>query len=495
MKCEECGKKNATYALPEDKTFVYCFEHKTKTMIHIHTKKCAGMDDGKPCMKRPNYGLAGTKKAIYCKKHKEPDMIDVKSIRCAEEGCDKQPNFNSPEEKRALYCIQHAKDGMVDVKNQKCLEKDCRSQPAYGFKGHKILYCTKHKKEGMIDLKNVYCRECSTIASFGTIEGKPEYCATHKKPDMVIVRSAIICSDEGCCKQATYGEVGGKVSHCSEHAFPGMVDLRHNKCEHPDGCDLNPSFGFEGDKARFCWQHKETNMLYLVCKRCDEDGCNGRAIYNFDRGMKPAFCRQHAKPTMINVVCRVCKLCPTQVCNDKYKGYCLRCFVYTFPDESVARHYRVKERHVHDFLSEHYGNTIFTYNKTIDGGCSKRRPDWFFECLSHTVIVECNENQHDCYLLSCEIQRRNELYIDLAYRPMIMIFFNPDGFINKEGKKVQSSFKYNNLGLPVINDEKDWQQRLNALKGQIDHHIKNVPTEALTIVELFYDETVEMTTT
>ena len=485
MKCEKCDNQKATYAFPEDMKVVYCSEHKTKGMIHIYSKKCAGEDDGVACTKRPTYGLVGTKKGIYCKKHKEPEMIDVTNLNCAEDGCTKQPCFNLPGLK-ALYCGSHIKPGMVDVKNQQCLEDGCPLQPAYGFKGKKPTYCTSHKKDGMIDLKNIYCQKCDTIASYGITAGKPKYCADHKKPGMIHVR-AVLCSEEGCTKQATYGDKGGKISHCSTHASPDMVDLHHDKCEHHEGCRLNPSFGYSGEKARFCAAHLLDGMVNVVSKNCEVKNCTKRAYYNY-QDLNPCFCRRHMKPDMINVTSPCCKLCPTQVRNDKYEGYCLRCFIYTFPDVKISRHYRIKERHVHDFLEKHY-ITKFTYNKAIDGGCSMKQPDWFFECLTHSVIVECDENQHETYQTTCEIQRINDLYTDLGDRSIVFIRFNPDEYTDKDGNKVQSSFKYHDkLDVPVIRDEKEWDKRLTALKDKIDHHIAHVPTETMTTSYLFYDE-------
>lgn len=487
MKCEKCDNQKATYALPEDREHVYCSEHKTKEMIHIYTKKCAGKDDGLPCTKRPTYGLVGTKKGIYCKKHKEPEMIDVTNLKCAEDGCTKQPCFNLHGLK-ALYCGSHIKPGMVDVKNQQCLEDGCPLQPAYGFKGKKPIYCSSHKKDGMMDLKNIYCNECDTIASYGKPGGKPEYCLEHSSDGMMYVRAAVICLEEGCTKQASYGEEDGKLSHCSEHASPGMIDLHHSKCEHPSGCPRNPSFGFPREKARFCVSHMLEGMVNVVSKSCEVQDCPERARYNF-QGLNPCFCRRHMTPTMINVANPYCKLCHnTQVGNDKYKGYCLRCFIYTFPDVKISRHYRIKERHVHDFLEKHY-NTKFIYNKPIDGGCSMKQPDWFFECLTHSVIVECDENKHSSYETTCEIQRINDLYTDLGDRPIVFIRFNPDEYMDKNGDKVKSSFKYHDkLDVPVIRNEKEWNNRLNALKNKIDHHIAHVPTEKVITSYLFYDE-------
>jgi EsV-1-7 cysteine-rich motif len=484
MKCKECGKDNATYALPGEKIF-FCGKHKTKDMLNIYAKKCAGNDDGEPCSKRPTYGNVH-RKPVYCKKHKEPDMVDVMNVRCVEEGCTKQPNFNLPG-KKAMYCKGHASADMVDVKNQQCSQEGCILQPAYGFKGKKQVYCVSHKEDGMIDLKNIWCGKCDTIASYGLPGGKPVFCVNHMTTDMINVRYTP-CLHEGCMKQPSYGHpVGGKITHCSEHASPEMVDMLHQKCAHPQGCLKNPSFNIDGKTPRFCAGHAQPDMVNVLEKRCEVDGCMKRARFNYE-GMLTAFCREHAMSSMIDLVTRRCKMCPTTVSNDKYKGYCLRCFIHTFPNIKISRRYKIKERRIHDFLEEQYGGTSFTNVKTIDGGCSRRRPDWFFECFSHTIIVECDENQHEAYDTTCEVQRINELYTDLAYRPIVFIRFNPDEYTDSRGSKIESSFKYHSkLDVPVIRYEPEWRARLKALKEQIDYHKTHVPTEPVRVVSMFFD--------
>lgn len=36
-------------------------------------------------------------------------------------------------------------------------------------------------------------------------------------------------------------------------------------------------------------------------------------------------------------------LCDVHPSNKNYEGYCLRCFIYTFPDKPVLRNYKIKE--------------------------------------------------------------------------------------------------------------------------------------------------------
>jgi uncharacterized C2H2 Zn-finger protein len=179
--------------------------------------------------------------------------------------------------------------------------------------------------------------------------------------------------------------------------------------------------------------------------------------------------------------------CTTQAKVPKYKGYCFYCFVHLFPDEPIVRNWKVKEQHVNDFIVEQYPDKDFTYNRSIKGGCSRKIPDWFFECLTHSVIVENDENQHTDY--SCENKRNMMLFQDLGNRPIVFIRFNPDSYIDEDNNKVQSSFKYHeSLGVPIIRDKDEWNNRLYKLKDILDFHLYNIPDKEVTVVNLFYDK-------
>jgi hypothetical protein len=179
--------------------------------------------------------------------------------------------------------------------------------------------------------------------------------------------------------------------------------------------------------------------------------------------------------------------CTTQVTKPKYKGYCFYCFVHLFPDEPIIRNWKVKEQHVHDFILEKYPDRDFVYNKSIKGGCSRKIPDWFFECLTHSIVVENDENQHVSY--SCENKRNMELFQDLGNRPIVFIRFNPDSYIDENDNKIESSFRYHGtIGVPFIRDKDEWNNRLNKLKETLDFHLVNIPEKEVTVVNLFYDQ-------
>ena len=59
-------------------------------------------------------------------------------------------------------------------------------------------------------------------------------------------------------------------------------------------------------------------------------------------------------------------------------------------------------------------------------GCSKKRPDVYFDLNKHCVIVEIDEHQHNTYGESCECARINEIVNGIGGKSVIIIRYNPD---------------------------------------------------------------------
>jgi len=173
---------------------------------------------------------------------------------------------------------------------------------------------------------------------------------------------------------------------------------------------------------------------------------------------------------------------------EKYKGYCIRCFVHMFPDEPVTRGFKTKESTVVQWIKEKYPDKRWIFDRKVDNGCSRFRPDIFLDLLTHSLIIEIDENQHESYENMCENKRMMSLFEDLGNRPLVLIRFNPDSYTNLHGTDVKSCFVYTNQnGLPSIRDPKKWNERLETLKNCIDHHINTVPEKEITVEHLYYD--------
>ena len=113
---------------------------------------------------------------------------------------------------------------------------------------------------------------------------------------------------------------------------------------------------------------------------------------------------------------------------------------------------------------------------TMLNGCSKKRPDIYYELDKHCVIVEIDEHQHKSYSEICECARINEIVSPIGGKSVIFIRYNPDKITNN-GKVVEFSM----------------QDRLDILIEIIKSElIKNYDQFCIKIIQLFYDDNYEL---
>jgi hypothetical protein len=233
--------------------------------------------------------------------------------------------------------------------------------------------------------------------------------------------------------------------------------------------------------------NKNIAVLQQMCKKCGANkidiciikGCEKQKVIN---GM----CIRHAEEIP---ECKLCQYCKTiaytsrKTKDGKKVKACARCFYYYHPDEGVPRRYMMKQHYFNDAIKEEYGDDFFIYNKTISGGCSKRRPDWFIDCNTHTVIIECDEEQHKDREDVCEYKRTAQLYEDLAERPMVLIRFNPDKY---DG--VRGCFAFSGDQINCYKSEFD--KRFQILKDTIDKYtsMSDLGEEMIVIEKLFFND-------
>ena len=280
-----------------------------------------------------------------------------------------------------------------------------------------------------------------------------------------------------------------KAICCSSCKKENMVDVVHKMCE----CGkAHPIYNYEGETKPICCSScKKENMVDVKNKKCE---CGkAQPTYNYEGETKGTCCSSCRKENMVDVLSKICKthLCFTQVTNEKYEGYCLRCFIYTFPDKPVARNYKTKEYAVMEYITQEFPDYTWIADKQIKDGCSKKRPDLLLDLGFQIIDLETDENQHDIYDCSCENKRLMQLSQDLGHRPIVFIRFNPDGY-TKDGKKITSCWEYNKQGICVLNKskQKEWEQRLETLKNQIIYWSdeSNITDKTIETIQLFYDE-------
>ena len=189
------------------------------------------------------------------------------------------------------------------------------------------------------------------------------------------------------------------------------------------------------------------------------------------------------------------KSCNNEWCftrgNLKYEGYCLYCFINTFPDKPNTRNYKTKKRSVVEYILENFPSFTWTSDKKVQDGCSKRRPDLLLDLGYQIIIIEVDENQHIDYDCSCENKRLMELSQDVGHRPIIFIRFNPDKYIDENGDDIASCWKITKPGLCIINSDARWNSRLNTLKNHVEYwsNITNKTDKTIEVIQLYYDLT------
>jgi hypothetical protein len=151
-----------------------------------------------------------------------------------------------------------------------------------------------------------------------------------------------------------------------------------------------------------------------------------------------------------------------------------------------------------DALKAHYKDTLtMAFDKTIEGGCSKKRPDLFIDFGSHCLIIEVDENRHANY--ACEQKRMISLYEDInglepinsdskestytRFRKVIFLRFNPDGY-TEQSIKYKTPFEYTPTGMIKINTE-EMSRRIEILITKLEE-CREEPEDILTTLYLFY---------
>jgi hypothetical protein len=309
----------------------------------------------------------------------------------------------------------------------------------------------KHNK------RKAVCRECNGSA----------FCK-HSK----IISSCRECGGSAFCKHNKWKSIckdccgsqiceHGKIkSRCKECGGSGI-------CEH----DKIKSYCKDCRGSQICNHDK-------VKSRCKE--CGGSALCKHDKLKR--YCKE----------CDGSALCKSDHCETKgikkYNGYCLPCCIQVCPEIEVSRNYKTKEKDVVDRIKSTFPNFTWIADKKIKDGCSLRRPDLFLDMGSHIIIVEVDENQHSDYDCSCEHKRLMQISQDVWHRPIVFIRFNPDAYTNADGILVKSCWKLNKLGVMLImkTKEKEWAERINSLKAQIQYWIDNPTEKTIEIIQLFY---------
>lgn len=415
-------------------------------------------------------------------------------MKCHKSGCTLSAKFNIQGSENGKFCFKHREDGMIHIRQNFC--RYCTRQAKYGYTFGKSLACSEHKKKDMVDVKHRKCAhpECTTNPYFNYKGEKCGlYCDKHKLKDMINVKHQR-CAHPDCPTTPNYNfENEKRGKYCREHAKQGMIDVIHKMCAHI-GCKKRPTRNLPSKTTPlYCQKHSSPEMIDVVSKRCAHNGCTNFPTCNLPDTKSALYCSAHALSGMVCVVGKRCKtpLCDIQIKNKKYDNYCLRCYMFNYPDKPVSRNYKIKEKHVTDSVQEILKskgyNHEFILDKPIQGGCSKKRPDMFLDLFTHVIVVEVDEEQHkNEEYTSCETNWLTSIFSDVAERPTIFLRFNPDKY-TKDNKKYKSCFKLTEHGIRVLSCKKEFAERIDNLTKRVLHYIENPPEKLMTVEYLYYD--------
>ena len=287
---------------------------------------------------------------------------------------------------------------------------------------------------------------CYIQSSYNIECKKAQYCVTHKRNNMIYVKSKK-CIFFDCKKCPNFNFENETLGlYCKMHKLETMVNIHSLRCKFV-GCKIQPVFNFPNETTcLYCKMHKLPNMINIKSRKCIFPNCNILPSQNYPDCNIRLYCSNHKLPDMIDITSKRCLTlyCCTKA-NSKYKNYCLRCFIHLFPNEKISKNYKTKEKTVIDLVKIKYPAFTYIEDRQIQDGCSKRRPDLLIDMGTPVIIVEIDENKHDRYECECENKRMMEISQDLEHRPVVFIRFNPDGYIDYNKVKIQTPWTTNKL--------------------------------------------------
>ena len=262
-----------------------------------------------------------------------------------------------------------------------------------------------------------------------------------------------------------------------------------------ENCKKHPSFNFEGEKKKlYCSKHKLKGMIDIINKRCIFKDCKKQPTFNFEGKKKKLYCSKHKKDNMIDIAHKRCVLCNMISGMKKLDYHCSNCYSFTFPNSDYAKKNRVlKQDLIDDYYKKNYENLYNwdSFDTIIKDTCNKRRPDYFKDFFTHTLMLEIDENQHKNYNKTCNRNRVNELFSGLGDRPMICIRFNPDKYIDRNGNKIKGCFKISEKIGKISLDKKELKERLKSVIREVSYYsnIENIDLKIpYKTIKLFFDE-------
>ena len=286
-----------------------------------------------------------------------------------------------------------------------------------------------------------------------------------------------------CNKNAVFAINTKSQRYCSLHKLDDMIDIKNKKCI---TCNIKRSnFNYVNEsKALYCSDCKLDDMIDIKHKKCIT--CNfKRPIFNYVNEPKALYCGDCKLDDMIDIISKKCTNCNINYASRNYKPHCFNCFGYLSPNDSRVRNFKTKEQAYMSEIQKVYPDIIL--DQKVNGGCSRRRPDGLIDCLTHSVIIEIDENEHKSYDDSCSNFRMMELFEDLGSRPIVFIRFNPDSY-KLNNTRVRGSFGITKVTGELKKVNLEFSKRLSELLTNIQYQVSNIPDKEITIEYICYSD-------
>ena len=266
------------------------------------------------------------------------------------------------------------------------------------------------------------------------------------------------CIYEKCTTRAAYNIPTEKIAlYCNIHKLENMISTSSKNCQHTKCKELS-LYGVIDKRPQYCVLHKKNNMINLILEnKCCILECNNEYDHIIEINK---YCNTHIPSENYGmIVKRLCRYCDIKddaqfVCKDCKK-------IQNKKEWGIVRYLRTAI------------DTKFEYNTSkMLQGCSKKRPDIYFELPLHCVIVEIDENQHNSYEDTCECARLNEIVSGIGGKPVIIIRYNPD-IVKHNGEKY-NVYASDRIDLLV-----------NTIKNELE---KKYELFVVKIIQIYYND-------
>jgi hypothetical protein len=251
-----------------------------------------------------------------------------------------------------------------------------------------------------------------------------------------------------------------------------MTDVKNPRCE----CGTQARYGFPHNRPQYCIKHKIEGTIVNPRKTCIEGKCKEFASYG---KLTPSHCEIHHTKDEINLVERICTQCgKLDVVVD---GICVNFCQNGEKVKEYRKQFKLKENRVLKLLRENFGEPT-EYNKRIPTDCGDKTEKGYrleekeicYEINNtHKIFIEVDEHQHKSYCELGEINRMKNLFFgEGSDQPIVFIRYNPDSFLEQNGKKGKIT-------------QKEREQQLLAWFKKVANE---PPSSLLTVIYLFYDK-------